>query len=624
MNSTDGLIDSTPLVIVQARMGSSRLPGKVLKRAGGWTMLEHLLRALRASEHHPEIVVATTTAPADAAVVAEAVRLGVHSFCGSEDDVLARYAGALAKHPAEVVVRVTADCPLLDTAELDRVVAEFYRLRSTAAEVDYLTNQDGETRRIPRGADVEVISARTLERAQREARADYEREHVTPYIYLHPAKFRIARSHYPGRDLSHLRITVDTPEDLELVRRVVDALGPNPKLASVGDFLDTHPEVRALNSEIKQKGVVSEQQLRRDKIAGRLLVGCADVGFEAGLGHGTRLGALLAGWCELGGRAVLFGSGIVGGSRERLTAAGVEILDAGASSTNDPERLLTLARSGEAAAIAVDGRSFDAGHQRKLAAEFPLVTLDDLAAFAPEAQLVVNQNLGFCAATYPASPSTRLLVGVPYLLLRREQREAAARAVAYVPGSHPPRILIAFSSPDPRGLTLPLVCALLPRLPPAARVSALLGPSTEPILARELAALAATDPRLALPKDILDVEQQLQLPDTDLAVLEADVTTCEALALGVPVVAVVTHEAQRVAAQELERLGATRVLGLAEELDLERLVETVLELAARPEERAMLSARGRALVDARGVWRVIDALLTCAEQTAARTPAQAR
>lgn len=618
MTSAHGGGATVLLVIVQARMGSSRLPGKVLAEAGGRTLLEHLIRALRASKHHPEIVVATTTAAADSALVAAAERLGVRTFRGSESDVLARYAGALAAHPAEVVVRVTADCPLLDTAELDRTIAEFYRLRATAAEVDYLTNQDGAARRIPHGADVEVMSARTLERSARQAQADHEREHVTPYIYAHPEQFRIARSHYPGRDLSRYRITVDTAEDLALVRRVVEALGPNPQLEAVAEFLDTHPEVSALNAAIEQKAVLSEKELWRDKISGRLLVGRADAGSEIGSGHVTRVGALLAAWCELGGRGMLFGSGIVGSSRERLLGAGVQIVDAdGAGAATDPERLLALSRAGKAAAIALDGYSFDASYQRRLAAEFTLLTLDDLAAFAPVAQLVVNQNLGFPAEAYPAAPATRVLVGAAYVLLRPELREAARLVLGSAASVTAPRILISFGGADPRGLTLPLARALLPRLPPRARVTALLGCATAPRLDRELDGLAATDPRLIVRKDVTHVEHALL--DADLAILGAGTTTWEALALGIPVLAVVTSAAQRVVAEGLQRFAAARVFGLTDELgDLEHLASEVIELANRPDERATLSARGRALIDGRGVWRVIDALLTCAERNPSR------
>jgi spore coat polysaccharide biosynthesis protein SpsF len=215
------------LVIVQARLSSSRLPGKVLLQAGGKTLLAHLLDRVRRSSYRPEVVVATTTHPADDRVEAEARRCGAGVFRGSEADVLSRFVGTLAEHPAEVVVRLTADNPLCDPYEIDRVIGEFLARGHGAGGLDYATNHTESGGRLPLGLDVEVFRADALERAHHEAHEAGDREHVTAYLYRVPGRFRVLRTPYPMPERSRFRLTVDTPADLELVRRS----GPMPSSA---------------------------------------------------------------------------------------------------------------------------------------------------------------------------------------------------------------------------------------------------------------------------------------------------------------------------------------------------------------------------------------------------------
>lgn len=202
--------------VVQARMGSSRLPGKVLAPLGGRPMLRFMLDRL-APLDLAHLVVATSTHARDDAVAREAASAGVAVVRGSEHDVLDRMRSALDAHPADTVVRLTGDCPLVDPALVSAAIA-----LHCETGADYTSNVLPRT--FPKGLDVEVMSAGALLEAALEATDPPEREHVTPFLYRHPERFRLANLWCP-EDLGEERWTVDTPEDLEFVRDVVDQIG---------------------------------------------------------------------------------------------------------------------------------------------------------------------------------------------------------------------------------------------------------------------------------------------------------------------------------------------------------------------------------------------------------------
>jgi spore coat polysaccharide biosynthesis protein SpsF len=206
------------VAIVQARVGSTRLPGKVLLPLLGEPMLTHVMRRAGRANTVDEVVLATTTLPEDDALVALARAEGWPVERGSETDLLARYLGAARSRNAEVIVRITSDCPLIDPEVIDQTVEAF-----RAAGADYASNTL-EPRTFPRGLDVEVVGRPALERADAEDRDPAWREHATPYIYRHPELFRLARVAAPV-DRSGHRWSVDTQEDYDLVRRLYEALG---------------------------------------------------------------------------------------------------------------------------------------------------------------------------------------------------------------------------------------------------------------------------------------------------------------------------------------------------------------------------------------------------------------
>ncbi|HEY0191396.1 MAG TPA: glycosyltransferase family protein [Kofleriaceae bacterium] len=238
-------IDARCVAIVQARMGSSRLPGKVLAELGGTTMLEQVIRRLRGARRIHEIVIATTTAPEDDVIVREADRISTWAYRGAESDVLARYAGASRAYRAGVVVRVTADCPLLDPEVVDQVIG------ALTPDLDYASNTLA--RSYPRGLDVEAMHADTLERLARMAMSPAAREHVTAFVMEAPPLFRTG-SVVAERDDSDLRWTVDTPDDLAMVRGLYAALDLAHKpYCQLVDAIRARPELAAPNAHVTQK-----------------------------------------------------------------------------------------------------------------------------------------------------------------------------------------------------------------------------------------------------------------------------------------------------------------------------------------------------------------------------------
>jgi spore coat polysaccharide biosynthesis protein SpsF len=240
------------VAIIQARMGSTRLPGKVLRRLGGSLVLAHVVQRVQAVSGVDEVVVATTSAAADDALAREAAALGASVYRGSEDDVLDRYHSAAAAASADIVIRVTSDCPLLDPLLVSSMLQRF--LPATGPmQFDYMSN--GLRRTFPRGLDAEIFTMAALVRAHKEARLPYEREHVTPYLYQHPDRFRV-HSYEGDRDLSGYRWTLDTPEDFEMLTKIFEAFdGAPPGTSQVLAFLEKNPKVAQINSEVRQKAL---------------------------------------------------------------------------------------------------------------------------------------------------------------------------------------------------------------------------------------------------------------------------------------------------------------------------------------------------------------------------------
>lgn len=235
------------LGVIQARMGSTRLPGKVLRPLGDRPVLGWVIEAVRDADVTSRVVVATSTQSEDDPVVDFASAAGADVVRGDSTDVLGRFLLALDRFGDQPVIRLTADCPLLDPGVISMAGSAFI-----PTEVDYLSTVN--PRSLPRGLDVEVASAEAL-RTVHSTASDVERVHVTAALYSVPGRFRTAGLCFHP-DASDLRVTLDTHEDAALLDAVVAALGHRARERRVlVDWLRAHPEVVALNADVRQKRI---------------------------------------------------------------------------------------------------------------------------------------------------------------------------------------------------------------------------------------------------------------------------------------------------------------------------------------------------------------------------------
>lgn len=236
------------VAIVQARMGSSRLPGKVMKTLKDKTVLGHVITRLKAVGQIDEIVIATTSNSEDDVIVEEAQQHNVFYFRGSEENVLSRYYQAASSRAADVVVRITSDCPLIDPVITGNTIDLF-----NSSNADYASNKMLTT--FPRGLDTEVFTFGVLKKSYEGAYNDIHREHVTPYIYLHPNQFEIVDYTW-NIDYSKYRWTLDTIEDYQLISSIYEELyipGSVFSWLEAIELMERKPELSLINQHIEQK-----------------------------------------------------------------------------------------------------------------------------------------------------------------------------------------------------------------------------------------------------------------------------------------------------------------------------------------------------------------------------------
>ena len=239
---------SKTVAIIQARMASTRLPGKVMKMIDDQPMLDHVVRRVQSASLVDQTVVATSNQESDRTLIEHCQDRGWDFVCGHPTDVLQRYVSAAKFFEAEQIVRITSDCPLMDPNVIDRVV----QVANSYPQFDLVSNV-AHRRTFPRGLDVEVFSRAALQRAHEQANLDRYREHVTLAMYDQSEHFSVGAVSSP-LDLSNHRWTVDTADDLLLVNRIYSYFrSPMFGMREVVDAFRLHPEWSAINSHVQQK-----------------------------------------------------------------------------------------------------------------------------------------------------------------------------------------------------------------------------------------------------------------------------------------------------------------------------------------------------------------------------------
>lgn len=595
MSTPDAVREHIRIVaVIQARMGSTRLPGKVLKPIAGQPLLWHIVHRLKACRLLEEIAVATTGNPADDAIVDWCDQNGVTVVRGPEDDVLARYARAAEKLDADIIVRVSSDAPFLDAGFIDHLVAT-------------LIEQDGDYVLLEEGAEcahegVDPFSRRALDRLMMDAAHDpAAREHVTGYFKLHPDFVKIVRAApYPPLAKKGGRLTIDTPDDLAFIEAVHDRMAVKAGEASLADILlllAREPDLNSINAHVRQKPIRAA--------GGQALIRC-DGGGKFGYGHVKRMVALARALRDREGIGSIFALNGTQDAAQPIRRAGFEaVMLQGPSDletlidANNPDLLLLDGREGPTRAeleklkrgVAVTG-VIDDGHERRLAADY---------------------------AYYPPVPGARALdwagshtlprIGWDYALLGLASKPPVPRA----PGTRP-TVLVAMGGSDPHGLTLRMAKAL-EHLDSNLRIRFVIGAGMKDAagVARALVALKKNYETVEGADDL-----STEYASADVALCAFGVTAYELASFGIPAIYLGLTDDHAASASAFADAGMGLSLGVAARVEDAEIARTVQWLLGKPAARRDMRQAGLSLMDGQGAARIAADL--SAALAAARAP----
>lgn len=561
-------------------MGSTRLPGKVLKPIAGQPLLWHIVHRLKKCRLLEDIAVATTTNPADEAIVEWCNAHNVAVVRGPEDNVLARYAGAAEKLDADLIVRVSSDAPFIDPGFVDHLVAT-------------LIEQDGDYVLLEEGAEcahegVDPFSRRALDRLMMDAAQDpAAREHVTGYFKLHPDFVKIVRAApYPPLAKKGGRFTIDTPDDLAFIEAVHARLAARAGEASLADLLlllEREPELNQINAHVKQKPI---------RMSGGLALIRCDGGAAFGYGHVKRMVALARALRDREGIGAIFA---LNGSEDAATPirrAGFQAaMLHGASDletlidANSPDIFLLDGREGPTRAdleklkrgVAVTA-VIDDSHERRLAADY---------------------------AYYPPVPGAKALdwrdsntlprIGWEWSLLGLNPNTGTARTPSSLP-----TLLVAMGGSDPHGLTLRLARALAP-LDSVFRVRFVIGTGMKngSSVARGLVALKKNYETVEGADDL-----STAYASADVALCAFGVTAYELAACGIPAIYLGLTPDHASSASAFADAGMGISLGVADQVADADVLRTVQWLLNKPAARREMRNAGLSLMDGQGAARI--------------------
>lgn len=590
------------VAIIQGRMSSRRLPGKILEDIAGMPLLAHVIRRAKAAGVFDEVIVATSLERSDDPVQDFCKTTGVSCFRGNLNDVLDRYYQAAKYHGADRIARLTGDCPLLDPAVIRRVVD------ALDSQYDYVSNVLH--RSFPKGLDTEVFSIQTLTRVWEQARLPSEREHVTPFIYKNPTLFRIGEVTQKP-DHSALRWTVDEPRDLDFVRAVFGQLGNGIfGQEKILDLLAVHPEIQKLNEGIDpDEGYRRslQQDAAQSAHARMKLLFRTDGSASIGLGHVMRCLALAqAAHCAGHSASFLMAPGAEA-AEERLRAeqCDVRTLAAKPGTPQDAAETAAIARDQAADWVIVDGYQFDGNYQQTFKeGGMPLLFIDDFGhANRYVADIILNQNFYASEMHYASSGISRLLLGPEYALLRREFVQW--KRLDRIFPEHANRILITMGGADTNNN--------------AEKILQCLQNIDKMKLDITIVSGAANPHRTSLEKTIekschtarllFNVTNMAPLmAESDVGITAGGSTCYETLFMGLPSVVFVTADNQERNVQSLERAHAIIGAGWDTALNERKLPRLLASVLSDEELRRSLSTKGRGIVDGQGCSRVLSVM----------------
>ncbi|MDQ7246247.1 UDP-2,4-diacetamido-2,4,6-trideoxy-beta-L-altropyranose hydrolase [Dongia sedimenti] len=540
------------VAIIQARFGSTRLPGKVLKPLGSISggqgiVLDHAIRRCRAIPSVDAVVIATTDREEDGAIVAAAERAGAQVHRGSAEDVLSRYAGAARRADADVVLRVTSDCPLIDPGICDRVI----RLRAEAG-VDYAANNM--PRLYPHGLDCEVFTREGLERADKVATAPYDREHVTPWL-RRAADVTRASLIGPGWPAVQQRWTLDFPEDYDFFAALFPLL-PQGRIAGMDEVLGVlaeHPEIVAINAHRRIGGPTAKPS------SAPAAVFRFEADQKTGFGHAMRSNAFATLLDQLGWR-VFWAISESSIAFLRESAPPGAVIDVTEPAAEAQAAKILRACGGSCDLLVVDHYCATLDLETAMSARGATVAVfDDLIEAQSDADVILNPAPNIASEAYGAiaRPETRFLLGPDNAVLRAQfpaMRTSVAARIAE--RRRIGRVLIAFGGTDPVNGTGIALGAL--EATDIQEIDVILGAKAVYLDAvREQAARMGG--RVNLMLDVAEVAAAMAR--ADLVIGAPGTGTWERACLGLPSLLVVIAANQKINAETVVARGAALVCG---------------------------------------------------------------
>jgi spore coat polysaccharide biosynthesis protein SpsF len=587
------------VAVIQARMGSTRLPGKVLKPIAGKPLLWHIVHRLRQCALVEDIAIATSTNPRDDAIVEWGAAESVTVVRGPEKDVLARYARAAEALNADLIVRVSSDAPFIDAGFVDHLIAALI-----AQDGDYVLMPEG----VPCAHEgVDPFSRRALDKLMMDAGTDpVAREHVTGYFKLHPDFVKTVRAApYPALARKGGRLTIDTPDDLAFIEAVharMDARAGEASLADLLLLLEREPELAHINQHVKQKPMAPT--------GGLALIRC-DGGGKFGYGHVKRMVSLARALRDRMSIGAVFA---VNGTADALAPIRRAGFEAQLLSSEEhlgemiarlaPQMLLLDCREGPSRAeLDRLGRDIpvtaviDDGSERRLAADF--------AYYPPVPQVAALDWTG--ARTVPR-------IGWEWSLTGLNPHLTPARALAARP-----TLLVAMGGSDPFGLTLRAARALI-GIDPAWRVRFVIGGGMKDGSGVAAAIVALSD-RYETVEHADDLA--IEYAHADLGLCAFGVTAYEMAAFGVPALYLGLTQDHARSAQAFDDAGMGRLLGTIEAVADDALAAAVTELAHDAPRRRQMRKAAMSLIDGEGAARIAaDLAQVLKEETQPRSDGQ--
>ncbi len=575
------------VAVIQVRMGSTRLPGKVLKPIAGQPLLWHITHRLKACHLIEAVVVATSINSADDAIVEWCAHHDVICMRGPEDNVLARFAGAAEKLDADIIVRVCADAPFIDAGFVDHLIATLIEEGG-----DYVLMQEGAA---CAHDGVDVFSRRALDKLMMDVPADpVAREHVTGYFKLHPDFVRIVRAvPYPPLARKGGRLTIDTPDDLAFIEAVHARLAARAGEASLADLLlllEREPDLKTINAHVRQKALTSSGG---EPASGLALIRC-DGGGPFGYGHVKRMVSLARALRDREGIGVVFALNGSADAALPIRRAGFRVTilrgapDLGALlDANTPDLLVLDGREGPSRAelenlkqrVAVTAVIDDANH-RRLAADY--------AYYPPVPQALALDWTGAC---------THVRVGWEWALTGLNPN--TAHRAPPVKATRP-TVLVAMGGTDPKGLTVRAAQALMP-LDSLIRVRFVIGAGMKDAdkVARMVVGMRDNYETVEGANDL-----SVEYTNADVALCAFGVSAYELAAYGTPAIYLGLSEDHATSASAFAEAGMGVSLGVADKADDTDIVRAVRELLQKPRARRAMRDAGLTRIDGRGACRV--------------------